>query len=81
MNILYYAIITLCPADTVCNTSDKFIKYFSEPYAIEEEETKIGYIMSKRCREEADKLRKNITIDGRQSVLCVQKDVWDRMHR
>jgi len=81
MDILYYAIITLCPADTICNTSDNFIRYFSEPYVIEQEEAKNGWLMGERCKEAARELQKNITIDGRQSVLCVQKDVWDRMHR
>ena len=89
MDVFYYAIIMLCPANIVCDASDKFIRYFSEPYAVEQEETKNGWVMSERCKKAVRELRKHITIDGEQptynrnrsSSLCVQKDVWDRMHR
>tara|TARA_R100001086_G_C11662272_1_gene210549 strand:- start:146 stop:406 length:261 start_codon:yes stop_codon:yes gene_type:complete len=81
MDIFYYAIIMLCPVNIVCDTSDKFIRYFSEPFVIEQEEAKNGWIVGERCKKAVRKLRNNITIDGRQSTICVQKDIWDRMHR
>ena len=83
METLYIAIISVCISTANCNKVEGFVRYISEPFAIENILLKRQQDFMPICAEQIEILKSNLTEEQRQratSTLCVQKGTWDEAH-
>ena len=76
-NILFLAMLLVCPTGTQCLSPDAFIKYISEPFEVNRQAMREDGGLHIGCHEELKKLRDSIdNIEGSYTTLCVQEKVW-----
>ena len=81
METLYIAIISVCISAVHCNSHEHWVKYISEPFAVENAMVKGEQDFMPYCSEQIELLKANLTEEQKKrsvNALCVKKEIWDR---